>query len=73
MLMIMSTVYIFIYIYIYIYCVQQSWHTAMLTLVLEVDLYSWMMSSVVLVLVNYWNVLAGQSSLITASTLMMLV
>ena len=69
MLIIMSTVHI----YIYIYCVQQSWHTAMLTLVLEVDLYSWMMSSVVLVLVNYWNVLAGQSSLITASTLMMLV
>ena len=67
MLIIMSTVHI------YIYCVQQSWHTAMLTLVLEVDLYSWMMSSVVLVLVNYWNVLAGQSSFITASTLMMLV
>ena len=43
------------------------------TLVLAVDQYSWMMSGVVQVPTNYWNVLADQSCPTTASTLLMLV
>jgi len=48
-------------------------HTAILTLVLVVDKFFWMMCSVHPVLTSYWNVLAGQSCPITVSTLMMLV
>ena len=35
--------------------VQMGLHTAMHTLVRELDQYSWMMSHVLLVQTNYWN------------------
>lgn len=40
---------------------QEEEHTAMHILVLEVDLFSWIMSSVPQVPVNYLNVPAGRS------------
>ena len=43
------------------------------TLVLAVDQFSWMMSSVPQVLTSYWSVPADQSYPTTVSTLLMLV
>jgi len=45
----------------------------MLILVLVLAPSSWMMLYVLQVLVNYWNVLAGQFQVITVLTLLMLV
>ena len=53
-------------------CDQVEFHIAMLILVLVLAPSSWMMLYVLQVLVNYWNVLAGQFQVITVLTLLML-
>ena len=52
---------------------QVAFHIIMLTLVLVLDPYTWMMLLVLQVLVSYWSALAGQSQHITVFTLVMLV
>ena len=53
-------------------CDQVEFHIAMLILVLVLAPSSWMMLYVLQVLVNYWNVLAGQFQVIIVLTLLML-
>ena len=54
-------------------CDQVEFHIAMLSLVLVQARSTWMMLYVLQVLVNYWNVLAGQFQVIIVLTLLMLV
>ena len=55
------------------FIVQVVGHTAMPTLVLAVDLSSWMMSDVAHVPLSYWSVGVDQSCLTIVCTLLMLV
>ena len=52
---------------------QVEFHIAMLSLVLVLDPFIWMMWVVLQVLANCWSALAGQSQHITVLTLLMLV